>query len=62
MAGLPVNDRRAVGRALAELPGMIGAAKEREMGEMVGKLKQVSGRSDGGRAPVLTARSSVTES
>jgi len=42
MGNLPAQDQRVVRQALAELPGRINVAKEKEMGEMMGKLKDVS--------------------
>ena len=38
---LPSADRRVVEGALRELPGRVKAAREREMGEMMGKLKEL---------------------
>ncbi|MCJ1311983.1 hypothetical protein MMC25_005657 [Agyrium rufum] len=38
---VPAQDRRVTQQALAELPGRINAAKEKEMGEMMGKLKDL---------------------
>ncbi|KAL6719392.1 hypothetical protein ACLMJK_003631 [Lecanora helva] len=38
---LPLQDRKIVQRALAELPPKIAAARESEMGEMMGKLKEL---------------------
>ena len=42
MPNLPVQDKNIVHSALSSLPSRINAAKEREMGEMMGKLKEVS--------------------
>jgi hypothetical protein len=42
MHNLPADDRRIVQRALRELPERIGKARENEMAEMMGKLKDVS--------------------
>lgn len=42
MDNLPPDDRRVVQKALRELPAKIGQAREKEMGEMMGKLKDVS--------------------
>ena len=42
MSNLPVQDRKVVQNALSSLPPRINAAKEMEMGEMMGKLKEVS--------------------
>lgn len=39
---LPPRDRRTVQEKLRELPGRINVAREKEMGEMMGKLKDVS--------------------
>ena len=41
MPALPLQDRKIVQKALAALPPRINAAKEKEMGEMMGKLKEV---------------------
>ncbi|KAL4864397.1 hypothetical protein BDV12DRAFT_176283 [Aspergillus spectabilis] len=41
MENLPVEDRRIVQRALRELPARINKARESEMGEMMGKLKDL---------------------
>lgn len=38
---LSVEDKRIAQRALRELPAQINQAREREMGEMMGKLKEV---------------------
>lgn len=42
MANLPPQDQKVVQRGLRELPPRIQAARENEMGEMMGKLKDVS--------------------
>lgn len=42
MDNLPPDDKRVVQKALRELPANIGQAREKEMGEMMGKLKDVS--------------------
>lgn len=42
MGNLPAQDERVVRKALRELPGLVNAAKEQEVGEMMGKLKDVS--------------------
>ena len=42
MSVLPPADQRFVRQQLAALPARINEAREREMGEMVGKLKEVS--------------------
>lgn len=39
---LPTEDKRIVQRALRELPERINQAREKEMGDMMGKLKDVS--------------------
>lgn len=39
---LPADDKRVVQRALRELPERINQAREKEMGDMMGKLKDVS--------------------
>ena len=41
MADLPIQDQKIVRAALATLPSRISAAKDKEMGEMMGKLKEV---------------------
>lgn len=38
---LPPEDRKIVQRALRELPARIATARDKEMGEMMGKLKEV---------------------
>ena len=38
---LPPSDQRTVRRALAELPGRVEEAKQKEVGEMMGKLKEL---------------------
>ena len=42
LPNLPAQDMKVVRGALASLPSRINAAKEKEMGEMMGKLKGVS--------------------
>jgi hypothetical protein len=42
MVNLSAADRRIVQKELATLPPRTKAAQEKEMGEMMGKLKQVS--------------------
>lgn len=42
MGILPADDKRVVQRALRELPARINEAREKEMAEMMGKLKDVS--------------------
>lgn len=42
MENLSADDKRIVQRALRELPPKIAKAREAEMGEMMGKLKDVS--------------------
>ncbi|OJJ77494.1 hypothetical protein ASPBRDRAFT_36708 [Aspergillus brasiliensis CBS 101740] len=41
MDNLPPDDKRVVQKALRELPAKIGQAREKEMGEMMGKLKDL---------------------
>ncbi|KAI9732098.1 MAG: hypothetical protein M1834_004194 [Cirrosporium novae-zelandiae] len=41
MPNLPPQDKKIVQRALATLPLRINAAKDKEMGEMMGKLKEL---------------------
>lgn len=41
MASLSGQDRKVVQKALASLPPQISSAKDKEMGEMMGKLKEV---------------------
>lgn len=41
LPSLASSDRQIVQRALAELPERIKVAREREMGEMMGKLKEL---------------------
>lgn len=41
MENLPANDKRIVQRALVELPDRINEARDREMGEMMSKMKDV---------------------
>ena len=41
MPSLPPPDRKIVQKALSALPARINSAKEAEMGEMMGKLKEV---------------------
>ncbi|KAL8831945.1 MAG: hypothetical protein Q9191_000585 [Dirinaria sp. TL-2023a] len=40
MANLPAQDKKIVQQALSTLPARINAAKEKEMGDMMGKLKE----------------------
>ena len=42
MPDLSATDKKVVQRALAVLPARTKAAQEKEMGEMMGKLKEVS--------------------
>ena len=42
MDNLPAQDRKYVQKALRELPARIQVAREKEMAEMMGKLKEVS--------------------
>ena len=46
MPSLPPQDRKIVQQALSALPARINHAKEKEMGEMMGKLKEVCLYSD----------------
>lgn len=41
MTNLPAQDRKIVQQALSTLPARINAAKEKEMGDMMGKLKEL---------------------
>ena len=41
MSSLPPQDQKVVQAALRTLPARITAAKDKEMGEMMGKLKEV---------------------
>ncbi len=41
MPNLPMQDKKIVQQALATLPTRINQAKEKEMGEMMGKLKEL---------------------
>ncbi|OJD16184.1 hypothetical protein AJ78_03616 [Emergomyces pasteurianus Ep9510] len=41
MRNLPSQDERVVRKVLRELPGLVNAAREREVGEMMGKLKDL---------------------
>lgn len=41
MESLPAQDRRVVQRALVALPSRLEEAKQKEMGEMMVKLKEV---------------------
>lgn len=41
MSNVPVQDQKVVRAALATLPTRISTAKDQEMGEMMGKLKEV---------------------
>jgi tetratricopeptide (TPR) repeat protein len=45
MDTLPQDEKRIVQRALRELPERLNQAKDKEMGEMMSKMKDVSGRS-----------------
>ncbi|KAL8788954.1 MAG: hypothetical protein Q9195_007070 [Heterodermia aff. obscurata] len=45
LPNLPAQDEKIVHRALSSLPARINVAKETEMGEMMGKLKEASGES-----------------
>ncbi len=50
MPALPAADQRIVRKALTTLPAWVDQAKQKEMGEMMGKLKEV-----GDQALVLVA-------
>lgn len=39
-SGLPPQDQKIIRQALSRLPARINAAKEKEMGDMMGKLKE----------------------
>ncbi|KAJ5256852.1 hypothetical protein N7478_012956 [Penicillium angulare] len=41
MESLPFDDKRIVQRALRELPGRVGEAREKEMGDMMSKMKDL---------------------
>ena len=41
MSNLPPRDQKTVQKALSSLPSQVNAAKDLEMGEMIGKLKEV---------------------
>ncbi|PGH03497.1 hypothetical protein GX51_04072 [Blastomyces parvus] len=41
MGNLPVQDERVVRKALRELPGLVNSAREKEVAEMMGKLKDL---------------------
>ena len=41
MPNLPAQDKKIVQNALSSLPSKINVAKEKEMGEMMGKLKEL---------------------
>ncbi len=45
MPTLPPADKKIVQKALATLPPRVDQAKQKEMGEMMGKLKEVCGGS-----------------
>ena len=40
-SSLPASDKKTVQRGLFELPGRVNEAKEKEVGEMMGKLKEL---------------------
>lgn len=42
MSNVPPGDRKIVQQQLKQLPPRTKAAQEKEMGEMMGKLKEVS--------------------
>ncbi len=63
MDGLSVQDRGVVRRALGALPARVEEAKRKEMGEMMGKLKEVRrnffffwGGGGGGQGGLLMVR------
>lgn len=62
MDNLPPEDKRIVQKALRELPAKIGQAREKEMGEMMGKLKDVSRCAPKLSSDVLTDSSWVMDS
>ena len=41
MSDVSTTDMKVIRKAMAELPGKIKIAQEKEMGEMMGKLKEV---------------------
>lgn len=41
MADLPPQDKKVVQQALSALPARINQAKDKELGDMMGKLKEV---------------------
>ncbi len=41
LPSLPLSDQRTVRQGLVELPGRVNEAKEKEVGEMMGKLKEL---------------------
>jgi hypothetical protein len=41
MSDVSATDMKVIRKALAELPGRIKTAQEKEMGDMMGKLKEV---------------------
>jgi len=66
MDGLSVQDRGVVRRALGALPARVEEAKRKEMGEMMGKLKEVRrnffffwGGGGGGQGGLLMVRYSL---
>jgi len=46
MSDLPSQDKKVVYQALSVLPARINQAKEKELGDMMGKLKEVCLRSN----------------
>jgi len=46
MSDLPSQDKKVVHQALSVLPARINQAKEKELGDMMGKLKEVCLRSN----------------
>ncbi len=47
MPDLPPQDKKVVKQALSALPARINQAKDKELGDMMGKLKEVCLRSNG---------------
>lgn len=45
MSDLPPQDKEVVHQALSALPARINQAKDKELGDMMGKLKEVCVRS-----------------
>jgi hypothetical protein len=57
MSNLPAGDRKIVQLQLKQLPPRTKAAQEKEMGEMMGKLKEVCSRISVGEVQRLTLNS-----